>query len=193
VIGNWAINMTGRVQSGSVLDFGNVRVVGMSIKELQQAFAIRKAPDPNNPGRDIIYTLPQDIIDNTIKAFSTSSTTLTGYSALGAPEGRYLAPANGPDCIQLVRGDCAPRDVFVNGPIFSRIDLTMKKRVPFGGTKSVEVEVDVFNVFNAINFNAVASAGSSATLDQVTSAYSDVNNTFDPGGRLGQIVWRVNW
>ena len=28
---------------------------------------------------------------------------------------------------------------------------------------------------------------------QVTSAYQDVSNTFDPGGRLGQISWRINW
>ena len=33
----------------------------------------------------IVYTLPQDIIDNTIKAFSTSATSATGYGALGPP------------------------------------------------------------------------------------------------------------
>jgi len=27
----------------------------------------------------------------------------------------------------------------------------------------------------------------------VTSAYTDVNTTFDPGGRVGQLVWRFDW
>ena len=53
--------------------------------------------------------------------------------------------------------------------------------------------MDVLNVFNAIGFNAVAQASSSATINQVTSAYTDINNTFDPGGRLGQLVFRFNW
>ena len=27
----------------------------------------------------------------------------------------------------------------------------------------------------------------------VTSAYTDSSNTYDPGGRLGQIMFRINW
>ena len=53
--------------------------------------------------------LPQDVIDDTIKAFSVSATSPTGYGALGAPSGRYFAPANGPDCIETISndyGDC---------------------------------------------------------------------------------------
>ena len=38
--------------------------------------------------------LPDDIILNTRRAFSTSPTSPTGYAALGVPEGRYIAPAN---------------------------------------------------------------------------------------------------
>ena len=53
--------------------------------------------------------------------------------------------------------------------------------------------MDVLNVLDNINFNPVANPGSAATTFQVTSAYSDFNNTFDPGGRLGQLVVRLNW
>ena len=59
-----------------------------------------------------IYMLPQDIIDNTVKAFSVSATSPTGYGDQGAPTGRYFAPANGPDCIELDAtgyGDCGTR------------------------------------------------------------------------------------
>ena len=129
-IGDWSLNLTGRVQSGSILNFGNVRVVGMSVDELQDAYKIRV-----DPVTKIVYTLPQDIIDNTIRAFSTSATSPTGYGALGAPTGRYLAPANGPNCIQAVRGECAPSDLFVEGPVFTRFDLSLKKRFPFAKTR----------------------------------------------------------
>ncbi|HEY3883556.1 MAG TPA: hypothetical protein VGL62_00005, partial [Vicinamibacterales bacterium] len=28
---------------------------------------------------------------------------------------------------------------------------------------------------------------------RVTTAYSDINNTYDPGGRVGQLAFRINW
>jgi hypothetical protein len=187
-VGGWSLNLTGRVQSGTVLSFGNVRVVGMSLDELQDAFKIRI-----DPATKIVYTLPQDIIDNTIRAFSVSATSATGYGAAGPPTGRYLAPANGPDCIQEARGDCAPADVFVTGPVFTRFDLNAKKRFNLPRNKSFDIGVDIMNLFDAINFNPVAQAGSGATINQVTQAYQDPNVTFDPGGRLMQLVFRFNW
>jgi hypothetical protein len=188
IAGGWSLNLTGRVQSGSILNFGNVRIVGMSLDELRDAFKIRI-----DDATGIVYTLPQDIIDNTIKAFSTSATSASGYGALGAPTGRHLAPANGPDCIQEVRGDCAPHDVFVEGPVFTRFDLTARKRFGLGARRSFELGVEVFNVFNAINFLAVAQASASATINQVTQSYQDPNVTFDPGGRLIQLAFRLNF
>jgi hypothetical protein len=188
VVGGWSLNLTGRVQSGTILNFGSVRVEGMSLDELRDAFEIRI-----DPVTRIVYTLPQDIIDSTIKAFSTSATSATGYGALGPPTGRYLAPASGPDCIQVFRGDCAPADVFVEGPIFTRFDLNARKRFRISGRKSFEFAVDVMNLFNAINFNAVAQTGSGATINQVTQAYQDPNVTFDPGGRVMQLVFRFNF
>jgi len=187
-IGGWSLNLTGRVQSGTVLNFGNVRVEGMTLDQLQDAFQIRV-----DPATKIVYTLPQEIIDQTIRAFSVSATSANGYGALGAPTGRYLAPANGETCIQVVRGDCAPADVFVTGPIFTRFDLNARKRFKMGGTRSFDLAVDVMNVFNAINFSPVANAGSGATINQVGTAYQDPNVTFDPGGRLMQLVFRFNW
>ena len=66
--------------------------------------------------------LPQDIIDNTVAAFSVSATSPTGYSG-GATDGRYIAPANGPDCIEIAQtaadngfGDCGVGSLIVTGP-----------------------------------------------------------------------------
>ena len=92
-----------------------------------------------------------------------------------------------------MRGDCAPRDVFVYGPIFARFDFTARKTFGLGKGRNFQFEVDVLNAFNAIGFNAVAQASSSPTINQVTSAYTDISNTFDPGGRVGQLMFRFNW
>ena len=58
--------------------------------------------------RQRIAAMPDDVILNTRRAFNGSSTSLTGYSDLGVPEGRYFAPANSATCLQVKAGDCAP-------------------------------------------------------------------------------------
>jgi hypothetical protein len=193
--GGWAVNLTGKVTSGRILSFGNVRLYGMTPEELQREIKYRIVPAGVNadgtktPLR--VYNLPQDIIDNTIKAFSVN---VLGYTA-GAPSGRYFAPANGPDCIQIIRGDCAPGDVQAVAPPYSRFDFGARKRIGLGGKMHFVVELDVLNLFNAINFNPVALPANPANRDgyQVTDSYQDVNNLADPGGRMGQLVLRFNW
>ena len=83
--------------------------------------------------------------------------------------------------------------MFVEGPIFTRFDLNAGSASSSPATKSFDLRPDVMNLFNAINFNAVAQAGSGATINQVTQSYQDPNVTFDPGGRLMQLVFRFNW
>jgi hypothetical protein len=188
VIGGWEFDGTGRVQSGQLLNFGNVTPVGMTQKELRDLFGVYF-----DHANKIIYSLPKDIIDNTIRAFSTSATSTTGYGASGPPTGRYLAPANGPNCLQVVPGQCAPRDLYVNGPMFTRFDLSLVKRIRFREQFNFELRAEFLNAFNHINFFGVAQTGTAATINQITSSYRDVNNTQDPGGRLGQIVMRINF
>lgn len=192
LIGGWEINGAGRAQI-RWLDFGNVRLVGMSVDELRDMYKVRIDPDPRT-GVMTVYMLPQDVIDNTIKAFSTSATSPSGYSALGPPEGRYLAPPNTAGCIQLKPGDCAALNTYVRSPIFTRFDMSLAKRFRFTDRMNFELRFDVMNVFDNVNFNYPGTmAGSSQTMGQVTSAYTDMSNTFDPGGRLGQFVFRFSW
>jgi hypothetical protein len=188
LVGGWEFDGTGRVQSGNILDFGNVRLVGMTRDEFVDAYGVY-FDDANR----LIYNLPKDIIDNTIKAFSTSPTSATGYGASGPPTGRYLAPANTPTCLQVVSGDCAPQNLFVTGPMFTRIDLSVVKRIRFNERFNFELRGEFLNSLNNINYFGVTGASSSATLGQITSSYRDVNNTQDPGGRLVQIVARINF
>jgi hypothetical protein len=190
VVGGWDFDGILRVQSGSQLDFGNVQLVGMTLDELRHEYKVQFRNSPQ--GVPTVYMLPQDIIDNTIRAFNVSATSATGYAG-PPPTGRYIAPANNPACVQIVRGDCAPANTFVYGPTFARVDFSFRKTFPLGGSRNVQFEFDLLNAFNAIGFNAVAQASASPTINQVTSAYTDINNTFDPGGRLGQLMFRINW
>jgi len=189
VIGGWEWDGTARIQTGANIDIGNVNLVGMTRKDLQKAYKLR-FDDANK----VVYYLPQDIIDNTIRAFSVSATSATGYSGT-PPSGRYIAPANSSKCIQVVTGDCANTDVFLRGPLFTRFDMSLIKKIRLTEKVNFEFRAEFLNAFNNINFlgNTNVTNFSSSLFGQVTTAYRDPNNTQDPGGRLIQIVGRINF
>jgi hypothetical protein len=192
ILGDWEFAGNGRVQADRYRMTG-VKLVGMTKDELQDAFKIRIVKDPvTNQTR--VYSFPQDIIDNTWAAFSVDPTTATGYSiARGVPTGRYIAPASDASCTQIYRYDCGAEDMNLNGPLFSRWDMRLTKRFPITGRLNVEFTAEVLNVFDTINFNHVVGPFTGENTFRVTTAYTDINTTNDPGGRIGQLVWRINW
>jgi hypothetical protein len=182
LIGGWSFDGIARIQSGRMLDFGNVRLVGMSKKELQDSFKLRF----DDAGR-AIYMLPQDIVDNTVKAWSV---TPTGYSS-GAPEGRYIAPANSSDCIETAPGfgDCGVNNVVVTGPRLVRFDLSAVKRIPVRGRLNFEFRAEFLNAFNHPWFTPVTGVDDDGL-------YSDPDEYRVTGGNTGrevQLIWRVSW
>ncbi len=191
MLGGWTMNGVGRVQAVT-RNFGSVRLVGMTAKDLQKMYKHEVRINPDT-GLKTVYMLPDDVILNTRRAFSLSSTTANGYGDLGAPEGRYIAPANSAGCITIYSGDCAPLSLLIRAPWYTRFDIGVTKRFPIRGTMNFELRMDILNVFDNVNFDLVSNPGTSATSFQVGSAYRDPSNTFDPGGRLGQLVVRLNW
>jgi Carboxypeptidase regulatory-like domain len=195
LIGGWSLDGIARVQSGRTLDFGNVRLVGMSVDELQGEFDLRF----DNTGR-LIYMLPQDIIDNTVRAFNVDATSATGYSAQGVPSGRYLAPANGPDCIELANGfvnnatpqtgpgECGVRSLTVTGPSLFRFDLSASKRVEIAGDVDFMFRAEFLNAFNTPWFTPVTGANNNTFTNP-----SNFRVTAADSGRVVQLVFRVNW
>jgi len=220
VIGGWQFAGWMRVQSGRMLDFGNVRLVGMSRKEFQKAFTLRF----DDAGK-AIYMLPQDIVDNTIKAFSVSATSPTGYGSLGAPTGRYIAPANGPDCIELVDsvltvqgtttggaqfgynygpGKCGEGSLAVTGPTYWTTDLSLVKRIPIKGSATLDFRAELLNAFNHANFVPVTGGGGLVGFDNRAGtgaggysnagAYPLVNSTANEyAPRIAQLVLRLSF
>jgi hypothetical protein len=188
-IGNWEFSGTGRVQWRAFVFRG--KMFGMTQAELQDNFKIRYAQ--SSTGTTQVFIMPQDIIDNTRRAFNTDERSASGFGPDGPPTGRYLAPASSPGCIVLYPGDCGQEEIWVRGPAFVRFDLTFKKRVPLGRKASFDLQFDLLNAFDNINFTQLFNPGGAADIFQVTAAYTDINGTFDPGGRLGQFVWRLNF
>ncbi len=194
LIGGWEMDGVVRIQSGRMIDVGNVRLVGMSAKDLKKAFGqyeyaatgLSATAVPN------IYNLPQDILENTVRAFSVSATSATGYGSLGAPTGRYMKPANGPDCIESVSnayGDCGVRSLVVTGPKYQRWDISAVKRTRIVGRTMFEFRADMINAFNHPNFIPVF-----PSLVNVTNGDNyRVGGLQENGNRTIQIVTRFSW
>lgn len=171
LIGGWSFDGVARIQTGEQIDFGNVRLVGMTKKELQKAIRLQQGANGQ------VFTLPNDILLNTVRAFAVSATSSTGYGAQGPPTGRYLAPANGPDCIETAPGygECGLRSVIVNAPRLVRFDLSVVKSVTVHGV-TFEFRGEFLNAFNRPYFNP---ANASGTPNGMTAAFTN------PGGPTG--------
>jgi hypothetical protein len=179
VIGGWQVSGTTRIQSGRLADLGNVRVVGMSVDDLSSLYKLRKVSASE------MYMWPQDIIDNTIKAYSRD---LTGYTQ-GEPTGRYFAPANGPDCLETIAngyGDCGERSVVITGPFYKNVDISVVKEVRIKGRQNFQFRIDLLNAFDNTVFTHQTGV-SSTTLSgwQITGT--------NLSGRTVQLVSRFNW
>ncbi len=165
VLGDWAVNVTGRVQAGTLLTQTGIILVGMAEQELQKH--VQDADGSRR--RASSRCCPEDIILNTRRAFTTSATSLDGYGALGHADRQVHRAGQHLNCVQVFAGDCGQRNFYLTGPVFTRFDLNAKKQFPLGGTKAFVFQVDVLNLFNAINFNPVFNPGSGATIFQVTA------------------------
>jgi hypothetical protein len=184
LIGGWSIDGIARIQSGRLVDFGNVRLVGMSRDDVRGLFKMR-FDDANR----VIYMLPQDVIDSTVKAFSVDATSPTGYGALGPPEGRYFAPANSPDCTEIAPGfgDCGINTLVVRGPQLVRFDLSTSKRVRIKGRVNAEFRAEFLNAFNHPWFGPVSG------IDVNDFDPDDLRVTGADSGRVVQLISRVSW
>lgn len=199
-LGGWGVNANIRIQSGSPFSLGNVQLVGMTRKELQDAVGIRHDVDANGIYNGNVYIFPFDIRQNTWRANNISLTTAGPTYTQGAPTGRYIAPA-GLGCIQAVQGGCGFTNLVLYGPAFFRTDASIVKKIKFTERTNLELRGEFLNAFNNINF-LVGNASNdlntltglnATTFSRYTAAYQDLSTTNDPGGRLIQLVVRFNF
>ncbi len=197
LIGGWQLAANVRVQSGQLVDLGNVRLAGMTKNELADLFKIRI----DSTGR--VWMLPQSIIDESVKAFSVDPVSATGYGTLGPPSGKYIAPADSIDCIETIRGygDCGLRSVVLTGPMFKQFDVGIAKRVALLGRAHVEFRADILNAFNSVNFVPVSGMVAGVTTANTNNRANGANpddydvTTLVTGNqaRVVQLVGRIRW
>jgi hypothetical protein len=208
-LGGWTLNPTVRWQSGSPILMENVQLVGMTAKELQDAIGVyfnTSVTQPTVPTEttsiaNVTY-LPSDIINNTIRAFTTTGSTANGYNAARAPEGRFIAPAGYGNCQARTSGQCGFRKLVIYGPNFFKIDSSIGKRFNIGERANVEFRMTMFDVLNHTNWRLGGWTGNVNNITTFTGqfgqmlngwAYQDPSGSNDPGGRITDFMIRINF
>jgi len=201
LISGWSIAPTMRWQSGSPISLGNVQLIGMDRKELQKAIKVRKE-------ESLVFWLPDDIVVNSQKAFNISvanTATNSGYGTTfgtGGPTGRFIAPAGFGNCVSRYGGECGFANLILYGPSFFKLDASLAKQIRVGERLKFELRATALDLLNHPNFRVGGFAGDTAgagccgtTFGQLGngSAYLDTSTTNDPGGRVIDLMLRINW
>jgi len=130
------------------------------------------------------------VIDETIKAFSVSATSATGYGSAGAPSGRYFAPANGPDCIEPDNGAGTASAACARSSSPGRCTSSTTSASASASTSwalELRVPLEMLNAFNHHNFTPVAGIGSTLSNYEVTAS-AHQPGAGHPGGHPDQLV-----
>lgn len=205
VVGGWSVIPILRWQSGSPILMENINIIGMTGKDLQKSVGVYYNQVINGVTVPVSY-LPKEIIENTIRAFTfatPSATNTTGYStSLGAPQGRFIAPAGYGNCQQRSLGECGIRKFVLYGPSFFKLDTSVIKRIKFDEKRNVEMRVTAFDVLNRTNWRLGGWTGNVNNITAFTGtfgqmgtgwAYTDPSGSNDPGGRLVDLLLRINF
>lgn len=206
ILGGWTLSPTVRWQSGSPILMENIQLVGMDSKELQDLIGVYYNTTITQPNgatsvANVTY-LPADIIANTIRAFTTTAATTTGYATGQAPTGRFIAPAGYGNCQQRSFGTCGFRKFVLYGPNFFKIDSSIGKRFNVGERRNIEIRMTAFDVLNHTNWRLGGWTGNvnnitafTGTFGQMANgwAYQDPNGSNDPGGRILDFLLRINF
>jgi hypothetical protein len=179
IIGGWQWNGIGRIQSGPAIqltsgrntfnnyDSGVLPMVPMS--QIQSMFKIIKNPN------GVVNFVDKALIGSDGRANPT-----------------YLGTPSTPGQFGY--------NVFVYGPSLFRMDMTLAKHTRVTERVNIELRAQMLNVFNVANF-MIGSASSSTssvsiqgtTFGQTLNYYQDFNGSQDPGGRVIELVFRLNF
>jgi hypothetical protein len=106
-----------------------------------------------------------------------------------------MAPANGPDCIELSdphriganqgTGSCGTGTLVTQGPMYWTTDISLVKTFKIKGQTNFSFRAELLNAFNHANFVPVATPSANVSSYEVIA-------TAD-GGRVAQLVGRISW
>ncbi|MGD0869762.1 MAG: TonB-dependent receptor [Bryobacteraceae bacterium] len=200
VFGGWQVTGIDRNQTGTPTQLTASRtgmngsdtgvvLENMTTAQLQSMMAITKGTGSNGIGQ--VWWLPKSptgtaagstFINNSQAAFEASGYTWTNINS-SAP---YVAP-------QLAPGKFGYR-VFIYGPMQNHFDASLSKRTTFAHEKAnLLIQANCLNCLNLTDFYLANVNPSSSSFGLTTSAYTDISNTNDPGGRILEFIVRVNF
>jgi hypothetical protein len=191
LIGGWEVNTLTRFQTGqpvlvtSGVSGGNtfnnngpgINLLGMTVNQIQALFTTNKTQFPLAVG-----WVPNSLLDSAGKKANPA----------------IFQPCNVPGAL------CGRP--FFTGPSFFRADISLVKTTKITERVNLEIRMEALNAFNDADFYWACGVGTSpcsistqsSRFGQMGStatngAYSDVNTTQDPGGRIVQLIARVNF
>ena len=182
VIGGWEISAIQRWQSGRIflLTSGNggtvnqydsgVILTGITTQQIQEMLKIRKTPTGQ------VFYFPASLIGSDGRANTA-----------------FIRPCNTP-------GAFCQRP-FLYGPMFYRADISVIKNFKITERVRLQYRAEFLNAFNNINFfypgsettSVPTAAVNGTSFGVVTNAFRDVSTTDDNGGRIIQMVFRINF
>jgi hypothetical protein len=187
----WQIALVDRNQSGTPSQITSGRygmnqndpgvvLNNITAKQLQSMMSIRKTTGSSGTG--LVYYLPQSFVNNSQAAFEVNGQTLSNLST-SAP---YVGP-------QLASGQFG-YEVYLFGPWQNHFDANLTKTTTIKERFKVEFTAQALDLLNLTNFQLPSTLSlSSTSLGQTTSAYRDLSNAQDPGGRILEFRMRVNF
>ena len=183
LIGGWNINSITRWQTGP---------------PVQITSGLGGTFNPNDPGINLL-----GITGSQLQSLLTTNKTQQAGTVFYVPTS--LLAANGRANASVLQ-PCATAGAlcgktFVWGPQFFRADISLVKETKITERVSLELRAEALNAFNDSDFYWACTAGSSAcsistqstSFGKMAGAYQDFNTTQDPGGRVLQLVARVNF
>ncbi len=182
ILGGWQISLLTRASSGrptfiqgglggTVNQYdGGVVFNGTSANQVNSETGVTHGPGE-------VFWLPQSLI-----------------SGSGRANPAVLAPC-------ATAGSFCQNAFVITGPDFFRADWSLAKHTKITEKIELELRADMLNAFNNPNFLYGGSASTSSatktlqstTFGRITSAYQDISTTDDPGGRILQLVARINF
>ena len=84
-------------------------------------------------------------------------------------------------------------NVYIQDPWQQHWDISLIKNTRIREGQNLEFRAQFLNIFNLTNFFLANTNASGTSFGQTSSAYRDISNTNDPGGRMIEFVLRYSF
>ncbi len=182
IIGGWQFEGIARIQSGSpfILNTGGTRET------------------LNQYDSGVVALVSRSQIQSQIGVYKMGNGTVDWINPSyigtdGRASGAYIVPNTTPGVV----GDPY---FYLYGPHFIRFDLTASKKTTIAERVNLELRAEFLDAFNNVNFIVGSPTSTTNSINitatsfgRLTNGYQDISTTSDPGGRIIQLVMRLNF